>query len=211
MDLNKLLTEGAELLGVRLSTGQAGAFDAYLSELLKWNKKVNLTAIVDGREVVVKHFLDSLALCRMLPVGPFRAADIGSGAGFPGLALKIARPDMEITFVEPAHKKVTFIKHIARLLGLTGVSAERARAEDLRTKCSGQFEVIFSRAFKEPDGLLPLAGPLMSVGGMVVLSLGPETSPDAPPGWEVSRKEDITLPLSDFKRVLISYKKHGEG
>ncbi len=207
MDLNKLLIEGADRLGVSLSALQSDSFARYLSELLKWNAKVNLTAIDDPREVVIKHFLDSLSLCALLPAGPFRAADIGSGAGFPGLALKIARPDMELTLIEPARKKATFLRHIIRLLGLTGVSVVDARVENLGPEHIGRYDAVFSRAFKEPGELLPLARPLIAHNGIVVLSLGPETAPAAIPGWEVSHAEEITLPYSGYKRRLMAYKK----
>jgi len=202
-----ILREGASALGVALSPGQADAYSRYLSELLRWNKKVNLTAIDDPAEAVVKHLLDSIALCRMLPDGPFSAADIGSGAGFPGLALKVARPDMAVTLVEPSHKKAAFLRHVIRLLGLTGAEVLAGKVEDMAETHAGKFDVVFSRAFKEPGGLLPLAGPLLKNGGSVVLSLGPGASGDVPVGWRVERSEDIALPFSDIGRRLVVYKK----
>lgn len=206
MDLKKLLTGGASELGVPLSAGQADAFMLYLSELRKWNQKTNLTAIEDPRDIVVKHFLDSLSLIRILPEGAKTAADIGSGAGFPGIPLKIAVPGLAMNLVEPAHRKAAFQRHIIRLLGLEGIRVDEARVEDVSAGPE-RFDVIFSRAFKEPEGLLPLAEPLLAKGGQVVLSLGPSVGEAPPPGWEILRREGVTLPFSDIKRILVSYVK----
>ena len=205
-NIENLLTTGASALGVPLAAPRAESFIRYLDLLLKWNRKVSLTSITDPKEVVVKHFLDSLALCRLLPDGPFIAADIGAGAGLPGLAVRIARQDMALTAVEPDHRKAAFIKHVARTLGLGGVTVLEARVESIGAD-AGPFDVVFSRAFREPARLLPLIGPLMAPGGIAALSLGPETAMAAPPGWEAARTEEITLPFSRYKRTLAAYKK----
>jgi 16S rRNA (guanine527-N7)-methyltransferase len=206
MDLKKLLTDGARELGVPLSEGQADAFMLYLRELRKWNQKTNLTAIEDPKEIVIKHFLDSLSLIKILPEDAKTAADIGSGAGFPGIPIKIAVPDLIIASVDPAHKKAAFQRHIIRLLGLEDIRVVEARVEDAAAGPE-RFDVIFSRAFKEPEGLLPLAGPLLAEGGQVVLSLGPSVGEEPPPGWEIARREEVALPFSDIKRILASYRK----
>src|SRR5512143_3902603 len=130
----------------------------------KWNARINLTTVTDPREVVVKHFLDSIALCPLLPEGSFRAADIGTGAGFPGLAIKLVRLDMEITLVEPVHKKASFLKQAVRLLGLTGVTVLAERLGPDPEELAERFDVVFSRAFKGPDELLPLAAGLLADG-----------------------------------------------
>lgn len=205
MDEREVLKKGAERLGVPFATAHAEAFSLYLSELLKWNAKVNLTAITGPEEVAVKHFLDSLSLFRLLPEGHFSAADVGAGAGFPGLPLKIVRPDMALTLIEPARKKAAFLKNIARTLGLTGVYVVEEKVEDAAGEFAGRFDVVLSRAFREPRLLLPLAAPLLGEGGSVVLSVGPEQEPAPPEGWVVAREEEITLPFSDYKRTLIRY------
>lgn len=250
MDEITLLKTGAHELGVELSDAGLDAFRVYLSELLKWNLKVNLTSITRPREIVVKHFLDSLALCRILPADGFSAVDIGSGAGFPGLAVKAAVPGMKLTLVEPAHKKASFLRAAFRLMGLSDVSVVESRVEailpppsaplpvdarepadeatkrliDRRDKLRrlpghasdqysvtsalsssliGNFDIVFSRAFKGLAELLPLAYPLLKAGGSVAVSLGPGTEIRVPVGWEVLRAEDITLPFSDYKRTLM--------
>ncbi len=206
MDIKRLLTGGASELGVPLSAGQADAFMLYLSELRKWNQKTNLTAIEDPRDIIIKHFLDSLSLLRILPPEAKNASDIGSGAGFPGIPIKVAVPGLSITSVEPAHKKAAFQRHIIRLLGLEGIRVVEAKVEEV-TAGSERFDIIFSRAFKEPEGLLPLAGPLLAEGGQIILSLGPSVGEEPPAGWEIVRREEVTLPYSDIRRTLASYKK----
>lgn len=205
MDEREVLKRGSERLGVPFAPAHADAFSLYLSELLKWNAKVNLTAITGPEEVAVKHFLDSLSLFRLLPEGSFSAADVGAGAGFPGLPLKLVRPDMALTLIEPARKKAAFLKSIARALGLAGVMVFEKKVEDAAGELGGRFDVVLSRAFREPRLLLPLAAPLLKEGGSVVLSVGPEQEPAPPEGWVVAREEELLLPFSDYRRRLIRY------
>lgn len=204
MDIKRLLTDGARELGVPLSAGQADAFMLYLSELRRWNQKTNLTAIENPRDIIIKHFLDSLSLLKILPPNASTAADIGSGAGFPCIPIKIAVPGLTITSIEPAHKKAAFQRHIIRLLGLEGIRVVEAKVEEAAAGPE-RFDVIFSRAFKEPEGLLPLAGPLLAEGGQAVLSLGPSVGEEPPAGWEIARRDEVTLPFSEIKRTLTSY------
>jgi 16S rRNA (guanine527-N7)-methyltransferase len=221
--MNKTLSGGARELGFPLSPGEVRLFELYLAELLKWNLKVNLTAITEPDEIVVKHFLDSLALRLILPperggVPPagaarpaqprnFSACDIGSGAGFPGLVLKAVLPGMALTLVEPIHKKAVFLRHVIRTLGLSPAAALEARAEALTEKISAPFDIVFSRAFKAPAELLPLAAPVLKDGGLAALSLGPGMESGHKPGWTVEREEEITLPFSDIRRKLVLLRK----
>ncbi|MGC2423870.1 MAG: 16S rRNA (guanine(527)-N(7))-methyltransferase RsmG [Nitrospirota bacterium] len=225
----KLLSKACESFGLPLSQEELRLFELYLGEILKWSSKVNLTAITEPDEIIVKHFLDSLALLLILPVDGgrgrtsrataasqhispalpqnFLACDIGSGAGFPGLALKVVLPGMDLTLVEPVHKKAVFLRQVIRTLSLSPVTALEARAEDLPDKISKPFDIVFSRAFKAPAELLPLAFPVLKDGGLVALSLGPGTEYEPQPGWTVEREEEITLPFSDIKRKLLLLKK----
>jgi len=204
MDFGDIIIQGANDLGVGVSDDQAESLIKYADELLRWNRKVNLTAITDPAEVAAKHFLDSLALLRMLPEGPFRAADVGAGAGFPGLVLKVARPDMDLTLIEPARKKATFLRHIVRTLGLAGATVADRRVEDLWDGLRGRFDVIFSRAFREFPTLAGLAGPILAPGGVFVLSMGPSWDGAMPEGWSIGRLEKITIPVSGTSRSLVA-------
>ena len=136
-----LLAEGAAALGITLSGRQLGQFDLYYRELADWNRRVNLTAITGCAETQVRHFLDSLTAC--LPFrdgngapltglpGVARVVDIGAGAGFPGLPLKLAFPELELHLVESVGKKTAFLEHIVDALGLEGVTVHTGRAETL--------------------------------------------------------------------------------
>jgi 16S rRNA (guanine527-N7)-methyltransferase len=204
LDFNDLLIKGASQLGVALTGVQVDAFAVYLAELLKWNAKTNLTAIDEPGEVLVKHFLDSLTLVRMLPKGRFRAADIGSGAGFPGLALKVVLPEMELVSVEPARRKAAFQRQAARLMGLKSVTVLERRLEDVLPE-EAMFDVVLSRAFKEPGLLLPGLSGLLAQGGRVVLSVGPEQTLQPPEGWTILASEKIILPFSEYSRTVATY------
>src|SRR4030042_3167940 len=124
-----LLVEGAKIFGIYLGGKTIEAFELYLKELLKWNQKINLTAIRAGKGIVLKHFLDSLSVYPYLPEHSF-ILDIGSGAGFPGIPLKIIQPSFEITLIDSVRKTVDFQRHIIRMLGLKGTEAIHGRAED---------------------------------------------------------------------------------
>lgn len=120
------------LLGLSLSSAQRHAFERYAAELLDWNRRVNLTAIVEPEAIGIKHFLDSLTcLLAMRGQTAGRVIDIGTGAGFPGLPLKIVTPALQLTLVEATGKKADFCRHIVDLLGLDGVEVLHARAEEV--------------------------------------------------------------------------------
>ena len=120
-DARNLLERGTQALGLTLAPEQIDQFLAYLELLLKWNRKMNLTALRSPREIIIHHFLDSLLLLPHLPQNA-RLLDIGSGAGFPGLPLKIARPGLTIDLVEATAKKASFLKEAVRRLGFSGMN-----------------------------------------------------------------------------------------
>ena len=122
------LADGAAALDLALTAAQVECFERYAAELLDWNRRVNLTAITDPIDIVYKHFLDSLSLipCCSFQTGD-RLIDVGSGAGFPGLPIAIARPDLQLTLLEATRKKCDFLRHIIAALSLGNVSVVNAR------------------------------------------------------------------------------------
>src|SRR5438034_6549454 len=136
-------------------------FLRYRQELLDWNTRFNLTAITDPEEVLIKHFLDSLSLLIAYDRPGARLLDIGSGAGFPGLPLKIARPHWQVVLLEATGKKVTFLRHMIELLQLTGIEAVHGRADDLSHKSEyrASFDVVTARAVASLSTLLGPAAP----------------------------------------------------
>jgi len=189
-------------------------FLRYRQELLDWNTRFNLTAITDPDEVLIKHFLDSLSLLMAYDRPRARLLDIGSGAGFPGLALKIARPDWQVTLLEATGKKVTFLQHIIELLQLTGIKAAHGRAEELAHDGAlrASFDVVTARAVASLPTLLEYAVPFCRVGGQVVLFKKGDLAEELVQGKHAARqvgavlKDDVpvTLPgLEDGRRLLV--------
>jgi 16S rRNA (guanine527-N7)-methyltransferase len=125
------LIEGALHLGLSLTAQQVGLFQAYYNELVDWNRRMNLTAIVDCDEVQIKHFLDSLTVSLAFSKMPSSVVDVGTGAGLPGVALKIAYPGIELTLIDSTQKKAVFLNHLVDVLGLKGVEVLTGRAEEL--------------------------------------------------------------------------------
>lgn len=145
---------------------------AYAELLLKWNERVNLTAITRPLEVVDKHLLDSVAVLAEVPFGSLGVLDLGAGAGLPGIPWAIARPDLSVTLVDAVQKKVAFVKAAAASLGLAGrVKGVHQRAEG-KGDGLGQYDLIVSRAFMDIDRWLPLAAQYVKPGGRVMAMLG---------------------------------------
>lgn len=169
----EILVKGAHDLGLGLQDGQLDQFQTYLQELVEWNQAVNLTAIIDPVEVETRHFLDSLTVALAVSPGDLADAslvDVGSGAGFPGLPLKIAWPGLKLTLVESVGKKARFLRHVRDTLGLADVDVTSERAETLG-RAPGlreSFDVVVARAVAELNILVELTLPLCRIGGTVV-------------------------------------------
>ena len=165
--------EGATRLGVTLGANTLADFSRFAAELLRWNAKVNLTAITDWKEVAEKHMIDSLGAWSELE-GAQSVLDLGAGAGFPGLPLKLARPSWDITMVDAVAKKVAFIKQMVVTLGLH----PGARALHLRVNGHadneglGRFDALVSRALMDLEPWMQLASNYVSPGGRVVAMMG---------------------------------------
>ena len=144
---------------------RAATFNRYAEMLRERNEKINLTAITEPEEVKVKHFLDSCSAAELLPGGA-SVLDIGSGAGFPGLPLKIVRPDLTVTLLDSVNKKVAFVSDVVAELKLSGVTAVHARIEDFPHK--GEYDAVVSRAVAELSTLAEYALPFVKIGGAFI-------------------------------------------
>ena len=210
--LGQILSNGATELGVELSDAQINSCLLYLSELKKWNQKINLTAIREDGDIVIKHFLDSFSFIKgFTPVEGLKLLDMGSGAGFPALPLKIAIPGISVTMVESVKKKAAFLRHIIRTLRLTGVEVSDKRTEELPTSLYSIFDVVTARAFADIGTALAVGKPFLKSEGIIVLSRGPEEKISeqelSKAGFVLERRIELTLPHSDYKRAIWVFKK----
>ncbi|MFQ5924471.1 MAG: 16S rRNA (guanine(527)-N(7))-methyltransferase RsmG [Dehalococcoidia bacterium] len=166
------LIAGAKRLGLSLTAQQVGKFEVYYEELIRWNKRVNLTAIVDYEEVQAKHFLDSLTIALALKDMPpsFRLLDVGSGAGVPGVPLKIIFSNISLTLLDSVRKKTDFLDHLVARLDLEGVEILTGRAEDLARegRYREQFDLVLSRGVAPLPTLVELALPFCTLGGSFI-------------------------------------------
>jgi 16S rRNA (guanine527-N7)-methyltransferase len=166
------LKNGAKKLGLELSPSQLEQYEIYYQELVAWNKRVNLTHITDYEEVQIKHFLDSLTVtlaCPLARVG-FRLIDVGTGAGIPGIPLKIVFPAIRLVLLEAVSKKVAFLQHIVQELGLDDVEIVVGRAEEVAhlSEYREQFDLVLSRAVAPLPAVVELTLPFCAVGGSFI-------------------------------------------
>lgn len=217
----KILGYGAKELGIGLDAGAVDLFDRYYRELTKWNRRMNLTSIEGEEEVAIKHFLDSLTclLAVDLPEG-CNVVDVGSGAGFPGVALKVARPGIKLTLVEASRKKAEFLRDIVEVLGLGDVEVLWDRAERVGRTAGHResYDVATARAVAEMAVLAELCLPLVKVGGVLVAQKGPSASEEVAGalaaveamGGRVERLIPVSLPFGYGGRTLAVIRKESQ-
>jgi len=207
--ISDIVSRETQSLGLSLSTQQLTAFEAYAAELIKWNKKVNLTAITKDNEIAIKHFVDSLSLAPYITAGD-RLLDIGSGAGLPIIPLKIINPETVMVSVDAVAKKIHFQRHVIRVLGLQNIEAIHTRIEDLQKTHRHSFSIITSRAFTRLDRFVSLAEPLLAEDGVLIAMKGEQAD------YEIAAADDVvhssgftidsirrySLPLGMGERVL---------
>jgi 16S rRNA (guanine527-N7)-methyltransferase len=170
---DQTLCKYALLHDVYLNSQQLAQLTEHARELVRWSAKTNLTTIKEPKAIVAKHIVDSLASVNLIPKGA-RLLDIGSGGGYPGIPLKIARPDLSVTLIDASRKKITFLKHIIRSLDLVDIAAEHIRIEKFATRSNrkGSYQVCVSRAVGHIAQLITASIPLLTVPGMMLFYQG---------------------------------------
>ncbi|MBU0484402.1 MAG: 16S rRNA (guanine(527)-N(7))-methyltransferase RsmG [Proteobacteria bacterium] len=215
MNNKKIMVDGLTVMKIEVSEEAISRLYLYLDELIKWNRKINLVAKAPVELIIETHFLDSLTLLPLLTACPPPGLlDIGSGAGFPGLPLKIVRPDLEVTLVEPRQKRVSFLKHIIRTLKLKGIKVSDERVEKGNNiNGQGNFPIITSRAFNSISQFLALTAGLSAPQGRVICMKGPKApeeikewqhnTPDSP--YRLTEIIEAPLPFSKQTRNLVIF------
>lgn len=212
--MKDILLNGSKELGVPLTDVQCENLITYASLLKEWNEKMNLTAISDDFGIAVKHFLDSLTAISTGRVTG-KVIDVGCGAGFPGLVLKIAKPEIELTLLDSLKKRLTFLEAVTNELNITDVTLEHARAEDGARRMREKFDTVVSRAVANMSALSELCLPFLKVGGYFLALKGPlaeQELKDTGRAIEIlgGKVEDIfeaKIPYTDLSHRIIIVKK----
>jgi 16S rRNA (guanine527-N7)-methyltransferase len=204
--MKELLTDGLIESGIAPSEEQINAFLTYLSELKKWSKAYNLTGLKKDEDIVIKHFLDSLLYLKAMPAGRIKVADVGSGAGFPGLPMKIVRPELETYLIEPTGKKCIFLRNIIRQLDLKNIEVIEKRVEEVNVnqELASPVDIAVTRALFNIKEFIKKASHIVKKEGLLILNKGPKVKEELKALRDF--KYDlltVNLPLSDIKRHLV--------
>src|SRR5512137_33788 len=210
-DFRSILIKAAGEMGLAMTERQIALFEAYREALLLWSSKMNLVSLQSELDLPVRHIIDSLTLLPYLPAGPGTLLDIGSGAGFPAIPVKIFRPDLHVTLLEASRKKCSFLKELIRRLGLREIAVLNCRLEELLQKNPlPSFDVIVSRATLKLPELLRGGLPLLKPGGVLAAMKGPGLKAEAAALDSLNNKYRIvgshafSLPLTgDHRHILL--------
>jgi len=196
-----ILRKGLKELSLTFDEGQIKAFMTCLTELKKWNKAYNLTSLKRDEDIVIKHFLDSLLYLKAIPDGEISVMDVGSGAGFPGIPIKIMRPEIEMYLLEPSRKKAGFLRHIIRTLELDGIEVEEKRVQDTG---SLTVDVAVTRALFDVNEFVGKASSHVREGGRLVLSKGPKVKEELKAVKDIRYEVlTLTLPIINIGRFIV--------
>lgn len=198
-----LLIKGSEELGICLTSDQVSLFLEYLKKIEFWNERINLIGTANEEKIVVKHILDSIAVVPFISEGS-RLLDIGSGAGFPGIPIKVVMPSLEITLLDSVQKKVFFMRDVIRSLGLKSIKAVYGRAEDIFDEVPRQyFDFVISRAVGSIEKLIKLGIPYLREGGRIILMRGKRGLEE----WNEIRA-DQNIKLIEYKKFSLPFIGH---
>ena len=218
MEHKKLLMECAKEMGIELTEKMAAQFEAYFALLIEWNEKMNLTAITEEREVVLKHFADCISVLPHLSLtGEETVIDVGTGAGFPGIPLKIVSPFLKMTLLDSLQKRIGFLEEAGRQLELDGVTYIHSRAEDggQDPELREQFDLCVSRAVANLAVLSEYCLPFVKVGGRLAALKGPDAARELEEAQGVLEKLggtlegviDVEIPFTDLRHKLVMIRK----
>lgn len=209
---NEGLLEKTSTMGVRFSVEQMDKFYKYMNLLIEWNEKMNLTAIIEPNEIILKHFIDSITILKDIKDGS-TVVDVGTGAGFPGIPLSIMNPTLKITLVDSLNKRLIFLQEVINELDLKNVELVHARAEEFgrNKKYREKFDVATSRAVANLATLSEYLLPLVKINGKAISMKAGNASQEIEDakkaiktlGGNINNIEEFNLPQSDIGRTII--------
>ncbi len=213
--IEKISTQ-TQKLGIDITSQQAERFYLYTNMLLEWNEKINLTAITELDEIIQKHFIDSLTINKYIKESA-SIIDVGTGAGFPGIPLKIVREDISVTLLDALNKRINFLNEVIEQNELTNIETIHARAEEAgKNKALREsFDIATSRAVAPLNVLVEYLLPLVKIGGKCICMKGSNAKEEIENsrkaitilGGKIEKIEELELPNSDIKRTIIVIKK----
>ncbi len=206
-----------KILNINVKNQQIQQLYEYMNVLIEWNKNINLTAIVESKEIILKHFIDSLTINKYIEKG-INLIDVGTGAGFPGIPLKIIRPDINITLVDSLNKRIKFLDYTIGKLKLGNIKTIHKRAEELgRDKLYREkYDIATSRAVANVSTLSEYLIPLVKESGKCIYMKGPDIDTELEEGkksidvlgGKIINKDEFELPKTDIKRTIIVIQKY---
>ena len=211
-EFKKIMIFYGEKIDIKFTEEQLNQFYKYMNLLLEWNEKINLTAITDPNEVILKHFIDSLTINKYIKENS-TLADVGTGAGFPGIPLKILRPDLKITLVDSLNKRINFLNEVINKLNLVNIETVHSRIEDfgIDNKYRESFDFVTARAVANLAVLSEYLLPIAKVGGQCVCMKGSSVEEELSNGknaikvlgGKIKNIDEFVLPDSDMSRNVI--------
>lgn len=207
--------EALKELGISITENQLNQLDIYYKLLVEWNEKMNLTGITEQHEVYLKHFYDSLTICKVIDLNTIETlCDIGTGAGFPGMVLKIVFPNLHITLVDSLKKRITFLQTVKNEIGLTKLDIIHARAEEYAMENREKYDVVTARAVAPLNILLEYSVPMVKKEGYFIplkanVSEELENSKSAMEKLfiKLEKKKEFLLPIENSQRTILLLKK----
>lgn len=204
-----------ELLGISLSEQQKNQLETYYELLVEWNEKMNLTGITEKEQVYLKHFYDSATLVKIIDLKEEKTlCDIGTGAGFPGLVLKILFPHLEVTLVDALNKRITFLDYVISTLKLENIKTVHARAEEYAKEHKEEFDIVTSRAVAALPMLLEYSVPLVKIGkyfipmkGDIAQEIKASERSIKIMNVKLECQESFLLPVENSTRTILKFKK----
>ena len=211
-----LMNKYSNEINIVFNEKQLEQFYKYMNLLIEWNEKINLTAIIEPNEIIIKHFIDSITINKYIKEGS-TLVDIGTGAGFPGIPIKILRPDIKVTLVDSLNKRIGFLNEVIKNLKLREIECIHARVEEFgkNKKCRESFDYVTSRAVANLTVLSEYMIPLSKLNGKCICMKGSDIKQEIEDsenaikilGGEISNIDEFELPKTDIKRSIITISK----